>query len=65
MRKPTTQMEPLWTRLRAEREEDIEAKKEKSRADDREKRKADMKTCNEMMERREDEREADERKRMA
>jgi hypothetical protein len=51
-------MEPLWTRLWAERGEDTEAKQEKSRADwakidaNREKRKVDMKAFNEMMERR-------------
>jgi hypothetical protein len=64
-------MEPLWTRLQAEREQDVKAKQEKPRADwakidaDREERKADMKAFNEMMERREAERKVDKEKRMA
>jgi hypothetical protein len=63
-------MEPSWTRLQAEREEDIKAKEEKSRAiwakidADREKRKADMKAFNEMLEGREAERKANEERRM-
>jgi Skp family chaperone for outer membrane proteins len=50
------QMEPLWTRLRAEMEEDIKARQDKLHADwakmdaDREKRRADIKAFNEMKE---------------
>jgi hypothetical protein len=61
-------MEPLWTRLRAEKGRGHKSQAEKSRGDwakidaDREKRKADMKAFNEMMERREAERKAYEEK---
>jgi hypothetical protein len=64
-------MEPLGTRLRAAREEDIKAKQEKSRANwakvdaDRVKRKTGMKTLNKMMERREVERKVEDKKRIA
>jgi hypothetical protein len=64
-------MEPLWIRLRAEREDDIKAKQDKSCPNwakldaNREERKADMKAFNEMMTRREVERKADFEKMMA
>jgi hypothetical protein len=54
-----TQINPLLTRLRAEMEEDMKAKQAALEADmakidaEREKRKADMKACKEMMVRRE------------
>jgi hypothetical protein len=56
-----TQMEPLLTRLQAKMEEDIKARQDKLDTDrvkidvDQEKRKADIKAFNEIMERREDE----------
>jgi hypothetical protein len=64
-------MELLCTKLRAEREEDIKAKQDKSHTDwanmyaNREKRRADMKAFNEMMERREAERKTYEETMMA
>jgi hypothetical protein len=66
-----TKMEPLWTRLQAESKEDTKAKQDKTCTDwakrdtNREKKKADMKAFNGMMERREAERKVKEKKRMA
>jgi hypothetical protein len=52
---PYAQVEPLWTRLRAEMEEDIKSRQDKLHADwakidadQRKKKKADMKAFNEM-----------------
>jgi hypothetical protein len=55
-------MEPLWARLRTEMEEDIKAKQDKL---DTDRAKAKMKAINELMERREAERNADHKKMMA
>jgi hypothetical protein len=58
-------MEPLWIRLRAEREKDMKAKQDKLHADwaktdtDQDKRRATMKAVNEMTEKREAERKAE------
>jgi type II secretory pathway component PulK len=66
-----TQMEHLRTHLRAEMEKDIKGRQNKFNADrvktdaDQEKRRADMKAFNEMMERREAERKACDEKMMA
>jgi hypothetical protein len=71
MRTLYAQVDPLWTHLRDEIEEDIKARQDKSdvnnakRDANQEKRRADMKAYNEMMERREAERKAHEEKVMA